>query len=530
MKQLMRLFTILRVSMKYRLDTFIPQSRQQLLTKLLIKVITPFYSTDDDRGVRLRTALQELGPVFVKFGQLLSTRRDLLPPDIADELALLQDQVPPFDSSKSVAIIEAALGQPVTQAFAEFSEAPLASASVAQVHAAKMHDGLDVVVKVIRPGIEKVIHKDIQLLFLIARMVERFSLDGRRMRLTEVVSDYEHTIFDELDLKREAANCSQLKRNFEETEKLRSLLFIPAVIWKLSGPNIMVMERIYGVPVSDIETLNKKNTNLKALAESGVEIFFTQVFEHNFFHADMHPGNIFVDDTTPATPRYIGIDCAIMGSLSDFDRYYLARNLLAVFNRDYSQVARLHIESGWVPPGTNVQSFEGMIRSACEPIFEKPLSEISFGTLLIYLFQVARRFGMEVQPSLVLLQKTLLNIEGLGRQLYPDLDLWQTAHPFLENWMAERYSPKRLLSELKNQSPALLEALPALPDLLLRQLHQFNGTATSGSAASNGTSSQLQGRIDGLERALDRQQNLLTAVTVIALLSLLSAIAYLALN
>ena len=279
MKQLMRLFTILRVSMKYRLDTFIPQSRQQLLTKLLIKVITPFYSADDDRGIRLRTALQELGPVFVKFGQLLSTRRDLLPPDIADELALLQDQVPPFDSSKSVAIIEAALGQPVTQAFAEFSEAPLASASVAQVHAAKMHDGLDVVVKVIRPGIEKVIHKDIQLLFLIARMVERFSLDGRRMRLTEVVSDYEHTIFDELDLKREAANCSQLKRNFEETEKLRSLLFIPAVIWKLSGPNIMVMERIYGVPVSDIETLNKKNTNLKALAESGVEIFFTQVFE-----------------------------------------------------------------------------------------------------------------------------------------------------------------------------------------------------------------------------------------------------------
>ena len=527
MKQLLRLLTILRISLKYRLDTLIPSTRQHFLTKVLVKIIAPFYSANNDRGIRLRTALQELGPVFVKFGQLLSTRRDLLPTDIADELALLQDQVPAFDSSTSVTIIEEALGKTVTQAFAEFSIEPLASASVAQVHAAKMHDGLDVVVKVIRPGIEKIIHKDIQLLFLIARIVERFSLDGRRMRLTEVVSDYEHTIFDELDLKREAANCSQLKRNFEQNEKLRDLLFIPAVIWKLSGPKIMVMERIYGIPVSDIDTLHKKNINLKALSESGVEIFFTQVFEHNFFHADMHPGNIFVDPSRSDKPRYMGIDCAIMGSLSDFDRYYLARNLLAVFNRDYSQVARLHIESGWVPPGTNVQSFEGMIRSACEPIFEKPLSEISFGTLLIYLFQVARRFGMEVQPSLVLLQKTLLNIEGLGRQLYPDLDLWQTAHPFLENWMADRYSPKRLVSELKSQSPALLEALPALPDLLLRQLHQLNGSATSGSTANNSAAAQLQSRIEQLERSLSRQR---TWQTVIVVFALLSTTAYLALN
>lgn len=527
MKQLLRLLSILRVSIRYRLDTFIPSSRQHFLIRILIKIITPFNGTQDDRGIRLRTALQELGPVFVKFGQLLSTRRDLLPTDVADELALLQDQVPAFDSSTSVAIIEAALGQPVTQAFAEFTEQPLASASVAQVHAAKMHDGLDVVVKVIRPNIEKVINKDIQLLFLIARIIERFSLDGRRMRLKEVVSDYKHTIFDELDLKREAANCSQLKRNFEQSDKLRSLLFIPAVIWKLSGPNIMVMERIYGIPVSDVDTLNKKNINVKALSEIGVEIFFTQVFEHNFFHADMHPGNIFVDPDRAESPRYMGIDCAIMGSLSDFDRYYLARNLLAVFNRDYSQVARLHIESGWVPPGTNVQSFEGMIRSACEPIFEKPLSEISFGTLLIYLFQVARRFGMEVQPSLVLLQKTLLNIEGLGRQLYPDLDLWQTAHPFLENWMAKRYSPKRLLSELKDQSPALLEVLPALPDLLLRQLHQFNGTATSGSNAKNSASNELQSRIEQLERTLNRQRSWQTVILICALLS---TSAYLALN
>lgn len=532
MKQLMRLLTILRVTLKYRLDTFIPRSRQPLLIKLLVKILAPIYgrkaSNDQcDRGLRLRSALQELGPVFVKFGQLLSTRRDLLPTDIADELALLQDQVPAFDNNASVAIIEDALGQPVSRAFAEFSEKPLASASVAQVHAAKLHDGLDVVVKVIRPGIENVIAKDIRLLFLIARLVERFSQDGRRLRLTEVVSDYEHTIFDELDLKREAANCSQLKRNFEQNDKLRSLLFIPAIVWELSGPNIMVMERIYGIPISDIDTLNKKNINLKALSESGVEIFFTQVFEHNFFHADMHPGNIFVDPSRSENPRYMGIDCAIMGSLSDFDRYYLARNLLAVFNRDYALVARLHVESGWVPAGTNVQSFEGMIRSACEPIFEKPLSEISFGTLLIYLFQVARRFGMEVQPSLVLLQKTLLNIEGLGRQLYPDLDLWQTAHPFLENWMAKRYSPKRLLSELKYQSPALLEALPALPDLLLRQLHQLNGTATSGSEASSNATAHLQSRIDQLERTFKRQRTFHTAVVILALLS---TTVYLALN
>lgn len=523
MKQMLRLFSILRVVARHRLATFIPQEQLRAPLKLIVRLFSSLPDNAPERGVRLRTALQELGPVFVKFGQLLSTRRDLLPTDIANELALLQDQVPAFDSQTSVAIIETALNQSVDQAFAEFTAEPMASASVAQVHAATLHNGQQVVVKVIRPDIEKTIAKDIQLLFWLAKLVERFSLDGRRLRPVEVVADYEHTIFDELDLKREAANCSQLKRNFEQSDKLRSLLYIPAIIWDLSGSNILVQERIFGTAVSDIDTLNQRDTNLKLLAERGVEIFFTQVFEHNFFHADMHPGNIFVDATDPASPRYIGIDCAIMGSLSDFDRYYLARNLLAVFNRDYGLVARLHLQSGWVPSGTNLFAFEAVIRSACEPVFEKPLAEISFGTLLIYLFQAARRFGMEVQPSLVLLQKTLLNIEGLGRQLYPELDLWQTAHPFLEQWTAKRYSPQNLLNELKNQSPALLEALPALPDLMLRQFQQLNA---SGSANAP-TNQYIHKRLVALEKSLKRQTFIQTMVIVIALLS---ALGYLALH
>ena len=513
MKKFIRILVILRVIARYRIDNLVPQKNLKRPIKCLLSVFNLFSQHADNRAIRLRMALQDLGPVFVKFGQLLSTRRDLLAPDLADELALLQDQVPAFDSSKSVAIIEAALGQSVNEAFASFTLEPMASASVAQVHAATLHNGKDVVVKVIRPGIDKVIAKDIALLFLIAGIVEKFSLDGKRLRLTEVVSDYEHTIFDELDLKREAANCAQLKRNFEATEELSKLLFIPAVIWDLSTIDIMVVERIYGIPVSDIDALNANNTNLKALAESGVKIFFTQVFEHNFFHADMHPGNIFVDRENPESPRYIGIDCAIMGSLSDFDRYYLGRNLLAVFNRDYALVAKLHIESGWVPAGTNQYAFEGMIRSACEPIFEKPLSEISFGTLLIYLFQVASRFGMQVQPSLVLLQKTLLNIEGLGRQLYPELDLWATAHPFLDKWMAQHYSPKRLLKELKNQSPALLEALPGLPDLLLKQLHQASHERVS--------SQELKASIDNIESQLRKQRLFHSGLAIFALLGTL---------
>tara|TARA_B100000767_G_C19765703_1_gene537390 strand:+ start:55 stop:1614 length:1560 start_codon:yes stop_codon:yes gene_type:complete len=519
MKKIIRIIVIFRIILRYRIDNLVPQKNLKTPVKLLLKFFNLLGSRPESRAARLRMALQDLGPVFVKFGQLLSTRRDLLAPDIADELALLQDQVPAFDSKTSVAIIEAALQQSVSHAFNDFTVEPLASASVAQVHAATLHDGREVVVKVIRPGIENVIAKDIALLFLIAHLVEKFSLDGKRMRLSEVVSDYEHTIFDELDLKREAANCAQLKRNFEATEELSKLLFIPAIIWDLSTVDIMVVERIYGIPVANIDALKANNTNLKALAENGVQIFFTQVFEHNFFHADMHPGNIFVSRENPESPRYIGIDCAIMGSLSDFDRYYLGRNLLAVFNRDYALVAKLHIESGWVPAGTNQYAFEGMIRSACEPIFEKPLAEISFGTLLIYLFQVARRFGMQVQPSLVLLQKTLLNIEGLGRQLYPELDLWATAHPYLEKWMAEYYSPKRLFKEFKNQSPALLEALPGLPDLLLRQLHQAGSHSVS--------SLELKASIDQIESQLRKQR---IFHTVIAIFAVVGALTYVLAN
>ncbi len=527
MSRLLRIFYIIRIALRYRLDTLIPNTPLPLSLRALLRVIQLLPNNNASRGERLRKSLEDLGPIFVKFGQLLSTRRDLLPDDIADELALLQDQVPAFDSNKSVAIIEAALNQTVDRAFKDFSTTPLASASVAQVHTATLHNDQQVVVKVLRPGIETIIARDLKILFMLARTLERFSIDGRRLRPVEVVSDYQHTILDELDLKREAANCSQLKRNFEADEALKQLLFIPAVIWEYSGSQILVLERIFGIPVSEIDQLNAKGTNLKLLAERGVEIFFTQVFEHNFFHADMHPGNIFVDPGTPESPRYIGIDCAIMGSLSDFDRYYLARNLLAVFNRDYEQVAQLHIESGWVPAGTHLQSFAGVIRSACEPIFEKPLAEISFGTLLIYLFQAARRFGMEVQPSLILLQKTLLNIEGLGRQLYPELDLWQTAHPFLEKWMAERYSPQRLLKELKNQSPALLEALPALPNLLLRELHQTNASNHNAAPTSR---QALQQRIEQLERAQLGQRRELRWLKLLLIAGILSAGGYLALH
>lgn len=475
MRRLARLLKIIRVMLAYRLDTFFADRPLQWPLRLLLSPTKLLPAPTATRAVRLRKALQALGPIFVKFGQLLSTRRDLLPADLADELALLQDQVEPFDSHIAIDIIESALGDRIDQTFANFDATPLASASVAQVHSAELLSGEQVVIKVIRPGIEKTIAQDIKLLFLIARLVERYSSDGRRLRPIEVVSDYQQIIFDELDLQREAANSSQLKRNFETSHVLQ----VPTVYWDWCTPTILTMERMQGIPVSDIEALNNCGTDLQLLAERGVEIFFTQVFEHNFFHADMHPGNIFVDATDPKDPVYIALDCAIMGSLSDFDRHYLARNLLAVFNRDYRQVAQLHIECGWVPEGTDAHAFESMIRSACEPVFDKPLAEISFGTLLIYLFGAARRFGMEVQPSLVLLQKTLLNIEGLGRQLYPALDLWQTAHPFLEKWVQDKYSPFSLFAELRAQSPSLLESLPELPDLVFGALRKYNQTRSN---------------------------------------------------
>ena len=470
MSRTLRLLRIVRIVGRYRLDEFIALDRLPTLprTALLLSPWRLHSAPDLPRGVRLRRALEELGPVFIKFGQMLSTRRDLLPGDIADELAKLQDDVPAFPQQQSVAIIEQALGKPVEELFAGFEAAPMASASVAQVHAATLHSGEEVVVKVVRPDIEPVIRQDIALMFSLARLIEKFLPDGRRLRPVEVVSDYKYTILDELDLGREAANASQLRRNFEGSK----LIYIPEVHWDYTCRNVYTMERIHGIPVTDMDTLRARGIDFKVLAERGVEIFFTQVFRDSFFHADMHPGNIFVDASDPADPSYIAVDCAIIGSLSDSDKYYLARNLLGIFRRDYHEVARLHVECGWVPPETRVQDFESAMRAVCEPVFERPISEISFGQLLVYLFSTARRFDMEVQPSLVLLQKTLLNIEGLGRQLYPQLNLWDTAQPFLENWVQERYSPQSMLKRLQRQAPSWLEQLPQLPDVVLESLQQ----------------------------------------------------------
>jgi ubiquinone biosynthesis protein len=412
---------------------------------------------------RLRLALESLGPVFIKFGQLLSTRRDLLPSDFADELANLQDRVPPFPGDEAMAIVEAALGASLDTVFARFDVVPLASASVAQVHAAELHDGTEVVVKVLRPDIERVIQEDLKLLRSMAVLLERVSADGRRLHPVTVVDDYESTIMNELNLIHEGANTSKLRRNFAESE----LLYVPRVYWDHTKRNVLVLERIHGVPIANTQQLKDSGTDMKVLAERGVETFFTQVFVDNFFHADMHPGNIFVNIDDPSNPQYIAVDCAIIGSLTEGDQNYLARNLLAFFNQDYREVAALHLESGWIPEGTDVTEFENVIRQVCEPIFEKPLKDISFGHFLVTLFQTAREFNMEVQPQLVLLQKTLLNIEGLGRQLYPELDLWHTAKPFMERWMEQRVGPLAALRQLGERAPSLLEQLPRLPELIL---------------------------------------------------------------
>lgn len=424
-------------------------------------------------GERLRLALQSLGPVWVKFGQMLSTRRDLFAPEIADELAKLQDQVAPFPGEAAKQLIEQALElADIAELFADFDLTPLASASIAQVHTAKLRqdDGsfADVVIKVIRPDIRQLIDADLQLMSDIAGVVARFVPDARRLRPQEVVAEYRKTIIDELDLQREAANAMQLRRNFLDSDSL----YIPFVYADHSRPNVMVMERIYGIPVSDIAALNAQNTNLELLAKRGVEVFFTQVFRDSFFHADMHPGNIFVSYEHPENPKYIGIDCGIVGTLNREDKRYLAENFVAFFNRDYRKVAQLHVDSGWVPIETSIEEFESAIRTVCEPIFEKPLAEISFGQVLLNLFNTARRFNMQVQPQLVLLQKTLLYIEGLGRQLYPQLDLWKTAKPFLEQWLKQQMGPAAMWKQLKENLPFLAEKLPEMPGLLHSYLQQ----------------------------------------------------------
>ena len=464
-RQVFRLIQINHVLSKHRLDDII-QTTHLIRPLRYLSYLSPYRLTHSNkvpRGERLRLALEELGPIFVKFGQLLSTRRDLLPDDIADSLAKLQDQVAPFSNAKALALIKEAYGEEnISQFFSHIDEHPLASASIAQVHAGQLIDGSEVILKLVRPNIENTIRHDVGLLYTIAALAERFWSEGKRLRPTEVVAELEKNLLDELDMLREASSASQLKRNFEDT----NILYIPDINWSLTKSKLLVQERVYGIPIGDIEALKAKNVNLARLAEIGVEIFFTQIFKHSFFHADMHPGNIMVDATDPDNPKYIAIDFGIMGTLAPDDQRYLADNFLAFFNHDYRRVAELHIQSGWVPAGTRLDEFEAAIRSVCEPIFAKPLKEISFGQLLLRLFQTARRFNMEVQPQLVLLQKTLLNIEGLGRQLYPDLDLWQTAKPILEQWMKEKASPQAAFKTLQQEAPNWLHTLPTLPRLI----------------------------------------------------------------
>lgn len=469
-KALLRSLNILRVALRYRIDTLCERLTLPWWARWPLTLLSALPRPKQQRGIRVRLALEELGPVFIKFGQLLSTRPDLVPADICRQLDKLQDDVPPFPSADFVEVVETALENSIGEMFASFDHEPLASASVAQVHAATLQDGREVVVKAIRPTIRSTIEQDCALLIALARILEKYSAEARRLRPVEVASDYRTTILDELDLRREAANTSILRRNFESSP----LLYIPEVYWPYTSTQVMVMERIYATPVTDIETLRAANTDFKVLAERGVEIFFTQVFEHNFFHADMHPGNIFVDTSKPAQPRYVAVDCAVVGTLSDSDMYYLARNFLAVFRRDYRQVAELHVLSGWAPPNTPITELESAVRTVCEPIFQRPLKDISLAHLLINLFQVARRFDTEIQPSLVLLQKTLLNIEGMGRQLYPDLNLWDTAHPFLENWLRQRFKPTRLLDQLKRHGPEWLEQFPQVPQLVFQGLERVS--------------------------------------------------------
>ncbi|CNG56960.1 ubiquinone biosynthesis regulatory protein kinase UbiB [Yersinia enterocolitica] len=469
--ELRRLYLIIRVFLSYGLDELIPNIRLTLPLRVGRHLFfwLPNRHKDKPLGERLRLALQELGPVWIKFGQMMSTRRDLFPPAIADQLALLQDRVAPFDGALARKHIEIAMGGPLETWFDDFEQEALASASIAQVHTARLKEnGQEVVLKVIRPDILPIIKADVRLMYRLAGWVPKLLPDGRRLRPREVVREYEKTLLDELNLLREAANAIQLRRNFEDSP----MLYIPEVYSDYCQESVLVMERIYGIPVSDIAALEDQGTNMKLLAERGVQVFFTQVFRDSFFHADMHPGNIFVSYEHPHDPLYIGIDCGIVGSLNKADKRYLAENFIAFFNRDYRRVAELHVDSGWVPRDTNVEDFEFAIRTVCEPIFEKPLAEISFGHVLLNLFNTARRFNMEVQPQLVLLQKTLLYVEGLGRQLYPQLDLWTTAKPFLESWLRDQVGLPAVIRALKEKAPFWAEKFPELPELVYDSLQQ----------------------------------------------------------
>ena len=512
-RQLFRLLYINRILVKHRLDEVVLATHLFRPFRFLLYLLPWNWlrGPAESRAVRIRRCLEDLGPIFVKFGQILSTRRDLLPDDIAAELSKLQDRVPPFSPQLASKIIENALEGKIEDLFLEFESTPLASASIAQVHAATLHDGRQVVIKVVRPDIEKTIRRDVSLLHIVAELAERYWPEGRRLRPKEVVSEYEKTIIDELDLMREAANASQLRRNFNNSD----LLYIPEVYWPLTRRNVMVMERISGIPVNNVDELLSQGVDLGLLSERGVEIFFTQVFRHNFFHADMHPGNIFV----APNGQYIAVDFGIVGTLSPEDQHYLAENFIAFFNRDYNRVAELHVQSEWVPIGTRVDEFESAIRSVCEPIFERPLKDISFGHLLLRLFQTARRFNMVVQPQLVLLQKTLLNIEGLGRQLNPDLDLWKTAKPFLETWMQEQVGPRAFAKTVKKQAPNWAEQIPQIPSLA----HDVLSKAQRGQLQLQVEARAFDTLKDEIRHSNNRTLNIIAAATFIIAATILYA-------
>jgi len=466
MIRLARAATIVWVALRHGLDELVLTSFQHRGLRLLARVASVGRDLSAPRGQRLREALQQLGPIFVKFGQVLSTRRDLLPLDIADELALLQDRVPPFDADVAIATIERAFRKPLAELFTQFERVPVASASIAQVHFATLTDAQgrehEVAVKVLRPGMLRVIEKDLRLIHMMARWVERLSSDGKRLKPRQVVAEFDKYLHDELDLVREAASAAQLRRNMEGLD----LVLIPEMFWELCRSEVIVMQRMNGIPIGQVERLREAGVDIPRLARDGVTIFFTQVFRDGFFHADMHPGNIMVSVEPASFGRYISLDFGIVGTLTGRDKEYLAQNFAAFFRRDYKRVAELHIESGWVPPGTRVDELEAAIRTVCEPYFDRPLKEISLGMVLMRLFQTSRRFHVEIQPQLVLLQKTLLNIEGLGRELDPELDLWSTAKPFLEQWMREQIGPRRLWRELREQAPYYARMLPELPRLL----------------------------------------------------------------
>jgi len=466
MRHFARLVFIVFTVLRFGLDELALSGFRQRWVRVSVRMMTIGRRLDAPRGQRLRMALEQLGPIFVKFGQVLSTRRDLLPADIADELARLQDRVPPFPAAQARRLVEQAFGRPIEALFAQFEAEPVASASIAQVHFAVLTSGREVAVKVLRPGMLEAIEGDLSLLRTLARWVERLSVDGKRLKPREVVAEFDNYLHDELDLVREAANAAQLRRNMQGL----NLVLVPEMMWDLCTSGVIVMERMHGVPISQRQRLREAGVDIKKLARDGVTIFFTQVFRDGFFHADMHPGNIQVSLAPETFGRYIALDFGIVGTLTEVDKEYLAQNFIAFFRRDYKRVAELHVESGWVPPGTRVEELEGAIRAVCEPHFDRPLKDISLGNVLLRLFQTSRRFNVEIQPQLVLLQKTLLNIEGLGRDLDPELDLWNTAKPFLERWMHDQVGWSGFVERLKNEAPRYVQMIPELPRLVHQAL------------------------------------------------------------